>query len=80
MTEKQFVDDRYDHITNELEQIQKCAGMYISTKGTEGALHLFKEIVGNSIDESNNVNSPCDEIDIYFDQEFQHFIVRDNGC
>lgn len=79
MTNKQFVDDRYDHITNELEQIQKCAGMYISTKGTEGALHLFKEIVGNSIDESNNVNSPCDEIDIYFDQEYQHFIVRDNG-
>ena len=79
MAKTQFVDDNYEHIENELEQIQKCAGMYISTLGTEGALHLFKEIVNNSIDEATNVMSPCDKIEIYFDEEYQHFIVSDNG-
>ena len=79
MAVTQFIDDHYEHIENELEQIQKCAGMYISTLGTEGALHLFKEIVNNSIDEANNIMSPCDKIDIYFNEANQHFIVEDNG-
>lgn len=76
---QKYTDDVYEHIENELEQIQRCPGMYISTLGTEGALHLLKEIVSNSIDESNNVMSPCDTIYIFFDEDEQHFIVEDNG-
>ena len=75
----EFKDDTYVHIDNEFEQIQACPGMYISSKGSEGALHLFKEIATNSIDEANNIESPCDEIDIAFDEANQHFIVSDNG-
>lgn len=74
-----FVDDNYQHIENELEQIQKCPGMYISSKGTEGAFHLLKEIAGNSFDEANNICSPCDRVDIYIDEGSQHMIVEDNG-
>lgn len=74
-----FIDDEYQHIESELEQIQRCPGMYISSKGTEGAFHLLKEIAGNSIDEAENINSPCNRVDIYIDEEFQHMIVEDNG-
>lgn len=74
-----FIDDQYQHIENELEQIQKCPGMYISSKGTEGAFHLLKEIAGNSFDEANNICSPCDRVNIYIDEGSQHMIVEDNG-
>ena len=38
-----YKDDQFVTITNEFEQIQKCVGMYISSGGTTGAIHLFKE-------------------------------------
>lgn len=75
----EFKDDVYVHIDDEFKQIQQCPGMYISSRGSEGALHLFKEIVNNSIDESTNINSPCDKIEITFDEKNQHFVVADNG-
>lgn len=74
-----FIDDEYQHIESELEQIQRCPGMYISSKGTEGAFHLLKEIAGNSFDEAGNINSPCNRVDIYIDEGYQHMIVEDNG-
>lgn len=75
----EFKDDVFVHVENEFEQIQKCPGMYISSKGNEGALHLFKEMVNNCIDEATNDNSPCTKIDITFDEANQHFVIADNG-
>lgn len=74
-----FVDDEYQAITNQFQQIQECIGMYISTKGTEGAFHLYKEIFNNALDECVNENSPADTIITEYYDELGQFVVKDNG-
>lgn len=53
--------------------------MYISYSGYKGALHLFKEIVNNSIDEMINPNSPCTKASILLDLTNNMMSVRDDG-
>lgn len=48
---KEFHDDEYVQLQDEFEQIRTCIGMYISYRGTKAALHLFKEIFNNSLDD-----------------------------
>ena len=57
-------DDEYVYYENEYEQVRKFIGMYISYRGSKAALHLFKEIFNNALDECVNENSPADHIDI----------------
>ena len=64
-----FKDDTYQEITNEFKQIQECIGMYISSKGHDGAFHLFKEIFNNALDECANKNSPANKISIQLFEE-----------
>jgi len=61
-----FIDDKINHIESDIEKIQVKPNMYISYSGERGALHLFKEIVNNSIDEMINPYSPCDKAIIYY--------------
>lgn len=72
-------DDEYVYYENEYEQVRKFIGMYISYRGTKAALHLFKEIFNNALDECVNENSPADHIEIYFDEETMRIIIEDNG-
>lgn len=72
-------DDEYIYYENEYEQVRKFIGMYISYRGSKAALHLFKEIFNNALDECVNENSPANHIDIYFDEETLRIIVEDNG-
>ena len=51
MTLRTNTDDTYVYLADEFSQIQQCVGMYISRGGTDGALHLFKEIFNNALDE-----------------------------
>lgn len=74
-----YKDDTFVTITNEFEQIQKCVGMYISSGGTTGAIHLFKEMFNNALDECVNENSPANIIDVIFDTKTQQLTVSDNG-
>ena len=74
-----FKDDVYEHIQNEFEQIQRCTGMYIGSKGKEGMLHLFKEIFNNSLDECINEGSPGNKITIIHDPVLNMLISIDNG-
>lgn len=74
-----YKDDLFVTITNEFEQIQKCVGMYISSGGTIGAIHLFKEMFNNALDECVNENSPASIIDVIFDTKTQQLTVSDNG-
>ena len=74
-----YKDDQFVTITNEFEQIQKCVGMYISSGGTTGAIHLFKEMFNNALDECVNENSPANRIDVIFDTKTQQITVSDNG-
>lgn len=74
-----YKDDVMQNITNEFQQIQECIGMYISTKGKEGAFHLYKEIFNNALDECANELSPANTIvtDLY--EEDGMIVVSDNG-
>lgn len=73
------VDDTYQSLTNEFEQIRTCIGMYISQRGTAGAMHLLKEIFNNALDECVNEHSFADKIDITFDEELGALSITDNG-
>lgn len=72
-------DDTYQIIENEFDQIRKAIGMYISKTGTEGALHLLKENVNNSIDELVNAKSNGNTIIVEFWEDDQKFRVQDDG-
>ena len=66
---KEFHDDEYVQLQDEFEQIRTCIGMYISYRGTKAALHLFKEIFNNSLDECVNQNSPANQIEVFYKED-----------
>lgn len=74
-----YKDDDFIHLADEIAGIRGAMRMYISRGETDGALHLFKEIFNNALDECNNDNSPANKIDIEFYQSCRKFIVTDNG-
>lgn len=74
-----YVDDEYLAIENEYDQIRTCLGMYISQANTEGALHLFKEIFHNALDESVNPHSPSRKVYVTFNEDKREFTITDEG-
>jgi len=74
-----YSDDTYMALANEFDQIRTCIGMYISKANTEGALHLWKEIFNNALDECVNPHSPSNKIYITFDEKKCEFTVTDEG-
>ena len=74
-----FKDDTFVTIEDEFKQIQSCVGMYISTGGTDGAVHLFKEMFNNALDECINERSPANNITVVFNRKTQEISVADNG-
>ena len=70
-------DDVYMEIDNEFDQIRTALGMYISKLGTDGALHLIKEIVNNEFDETVNPEALSTHFDIIFDENEQSFSAID---
>ena len=71
----QIVDDTYQYLENELQQIRQCSGMYIGSGGMNGAIHLLNEIVANCIDECTNPSSIFKTISVYLlDNDFKFII------
>ena len=70
-----FHDDEYVQLSDEFEQIRTCIGMYISYRGTKAAIHLFKEIFNNALDECVNPNSPADIVKVYFDEALGEIMI-----
>lgn len=74
-----IVDDTYQYLESELQQIRLCSGMYIGSGGLNGAIHLLNEIVANCIDECTNPSSMGNTIWITFMEKECKFIIEDNG-
>lgn len=72
-----IIDDTYMEIDDEFEQIRQALGMYISRVGTEGALHLIKEVTNNEIDECVNPLALSTKFDIVFDEIEQSYTAID---
>ena len=79
MVKSKFIDDKIEHIEDDIEKIRTKTSMYISYLGSQGSLHLAKEIINNSIDECINTNSPADFIEIFLDESENTLTVSDNG-
>lgn len=79
MSSTKFIDDKIEHIEDDIKKVQTKPGMYISYIGSRGALHLVKELINNAIDECINKNSPGDTIDVFFDESENTITVTDNG-
>ena len=76
-------DDEFFYTQDELSQIRRSLGMYISRDQTDGAIHLFKEIFANAIDECNNQNPHWEknkkEVTVIFYESERKIVVMDNG-
>lgn len=80
---KGIQDDEFFYTKDELQAVRLHKGMYISTDQTDGAVHLFKEILANAIDECTNKNPHWDKnqkrIHVIFNQPERRITVIDNG-
>lgn len=77
MEEILIKDDAYMAIDDEFEQIRTSLGMYISKLGTDGALHLIKEVTNNEFDECVNPEALGTNFDIIFDEIEQSYTTID---
>ena len=64
---------------NDIEAIRHLQGVYISHKGTLGHLTLIREIFQNATDQISDPNSPCDLVQIEFNEKTLETTVIDNG-
>lgn len=75
-------DDQFIALRDELQQIRLSRGMYVGDGGNKGALHLFKEIFNNSLDEMNNEQNARKKpkrIYVSFSEKNQKFTIMDEG-
>lgn len=59
--------------------VRKRPGMYIGPIGNRGFINMIREIFQNSIDELQRNDSPCNHINILYDEGENEVIVEDNG-
>ena len=67
------------HVEGTINQMRSRPGMYIGPIGAAGLLNMFREIFQNSVDQLLYVNSPCDFIQVIYDERDYRFTVIDNG-
>ena len=75
-------DDQFIALRDELQAIRLSMGMYIGDGGNKGAMHLFKEVFNNSLDEMNNEQNSHKKIKriyVSFSEKKQMFTVMDEG-
>ena len=66
-------------IENFSAAIRKTSGMYISSLGNAGWLSCIREIFSNAVDQYLKPNSPCDFIEISYNEITKECTVIDNG-
>jgi len=74
---KNFKDDKYKIIHNDIAKLRARPTQYISAIGEAGILHLCKELIDNASDEALKESSPCDSFTIELTDKFIR--VYDNG-
>lgn len=72
-------DVRMFYLEDDIEKIQTKSNMYIRQYGPEGAFHLAREIIQNSIDECIDKESIGSEIIITYDKTHDKLVVEDDG-
>lgn len=67
------------YIEDDISKIQTKTNLYIKQYGPEGAAHLVREVVQNSIDEDMDKDSPGSNILITYDSTTDKFTCEDDG-
>lgn len=79
MSTKNVKDVKMYYIEDDIKKIQVKTNLYIQQFGPEGAFHLAREVIQNSIDEDIDPESPGNKIDIKYDETLDCLTVEDNG-
>lgn len=75
-------DDQFIALRDELQTIRLSLGMYVGDGGDKGAMHLFKEIFNNCLDEMNNAQNAYKKVKriyVSFSEKQQKFTIMDEG-
>lgn len=75
-------DDQFIALRDELQTIRLSLGMYVGDGGDKGAMHLFKEIFNNCLDEMNNSQNAYKKVKriyVSFSEKQQKFTIMDEG-
>lgn len=70
---------QFTHIEKTVDQIRAKPGMYIGPLGKDGLKNMFREIFQNSMDQVLLQTSPCDYVEIVYDERDNMVQVSDNG-
>ncbi|WP_301214452.1 toprim domain-containing protein [uncultured Clostridium sp.] len=66
-------------LKNFTEMVRQAKGMYIGYLGNRGFERMFREVFQNGIDELQRKDSPCDHVNVTYDENTITSIVEDNG-
>lgn len=80
--QKQAIAKYGESITSfkdDIEAIRRLPGVFISNKGTLGELTLIREIFQNATDQLSDPKSPCDKVQLFFNEKTLETTVIDNG-
>lgn len=69
----------FKHIEGTINAVRAKPGMYIGPLGAEGLLNMFREIFQNSMDQILLKTSPCDHIEVYYNEIDNVVRISDNG-
>lgn len=72
-------DVKMYYVESDIEKIQTKTNLYLQSYGPEGAFHLAREVIQNSIDECVDKDSPGKNIYIAYDMETDTLTVEDDG-
>ena len=76
---RKLKDDDYQFLTDDVDRIRTKTRMYLSFSGSAAAKAVCLEGIWNSLDEAKNPRSPCDKIDIEYDERIDTITISDNG-
>ena len=72
-------DVKMYYVESDIEKIQTKTNLYLQSYGSEGAFHLAREVIQNSIDECVDKDSPGKNIYIAYDIATDTLTVEDDG-
>lgn len=72
-------DVKMFYIEDDISKIQTKTNLYIKQYGPEGAFHLVREVVQNSIDEDMDKDSPGQEVLVTYDTLTDKLTCEDDG-
>ena len=72
-------DVKMFYVEDDIEKIQTKTNLYLQSYGSEGAFHLAREVIQNSIDECVDKDSPGKNILIKYNKLTDELTVEDDG-